>query len=141
MGARKTGFEGLSKDLERAAREALPEARKITAKGCLEIKKNAQRIIRASSRRGYLPHYPRAISYDTSVSGSTVRGEVGPRTDRAQGVLARVLEQGTVNNAPIPHMGPALDLEEGPYYAYMEELGLKLIEGVEVEGAPVVDPE
>lgn len=141
MGAKKTGFEELGADLEHAVRDALPAARKIVAKGCLEIKRNAQKIIRENSHRNYLPHYPRAITYDTEIQGTVARGEVGALTERLQGGLSSVLENGTVNNAPIPHHNPALDAEEGVFYAYMDELGADLLEGVAAKGAPVVDPE
>lgn len=142
MGAKLSGLEDLDAVLQRAITEAVPEARKIVAKGCLEIKRNAKKIIKAASHRGYLPHYPKSISYDTSVEGTVIRGEIGPEIGRAlQAGLGTILEQGTLTSAPIPHMSPALDAEEGPYYSYMEQLGIDLLEGVEAKGAPVVDTE
>lgn len=140
MGVKKSGFDELDADLRHAIEEALPEARKIVGKGCLEIKKTAQKIIRENSHRGYLPHYPRAISYDTKIEGTVASGEVGPLIGRLQAGLGSFIENGTIHNAPIPHLSPALDLEENTFYSYVEDLGEKLLEGLGVEG-PIEDPE
>lgn len=139
MGVTKSGFDELDADLAAAIRNAVPDARKVVGKGCLNIKLEAQRIIRGASHRGYLPHYPRAISYETEVSGTLVSGEVGPETERLQGGLGKILEEGTVNNAPIPHLSPGLDLEENGFYTSAEDLGAALLEGLRVDG-PEVDP-
>lgn len=139
MGAKLFGRKELGDDLERAAREAVPAAKKVAGKGALQVKKTAQGIVRAASHRNYLPHYPRSISYDVEAHGTLVTAEIGPKTEKLQGGLGRILEEGTVNNPPIPHLSPALDLEEGPFYSYMEELGVDLLEGRSVDG-PEVDP-
>lgn len=140
MGATKRGFDGLSEDLRKAVENAIPDAKKIAGKGALKVKKEAQRIIRERSRRGYLPHYPRAISYDVDAHGAIVTAEIGPKSEKLQGGLGRLIEEGSVNNAPIPHLSPALDAEENTFYSYMEELGEKLLEGEKVDG-PATDPE
>jgi hypothetical protein len=140
MGAKVTGLEELSEDLQSAVKRAIPDAKKIVGKGSLKIKREAQRIIKAASHRGYLPHYPRSISYDVTAAGTIVSSEIGPRTEKLQGGLGRILEEGTVNSAPIPHLNPALDGEENVFFGFMEDLGVKLLEGAEVDG-PVVDPE
>jgi hypothetical protein len=139
MGAKITGLDGLTADLRHAIEHAIPNAKKIAGKGALKVKKEAQRIIGAASKRGYLPHYPRSISYDVTAAGAIVTAEIGPKTEKLQGGLGKLLELGSVNNAPIPHLGPALDLEENVFFGYMEELGEKLLEGADVDG-PVVDP-
>lgn len=139
MGAKATGLEELSADLQKAVEEAIPQAKKIVGKGSLEVKREAQRIIKAASHRHYLPHYPRSISYDVDAHGTIVSSEIGPKTEKLQGGLGRLLEEGSVNNAPIPHLSPALDLEENVFYGHMEELGESLLEGKKVDG-PVADP-
>jgi len=139
MGAKASGLKELSEDWQQAVKNAIPDAKKIAGKGALQVKREAQRIIREASKRGYLPHYPRAISYDVDAAGSRVTAEIGPKTEKLQGGLGRVLELGTVNNDPIPHLDPALSLEENTFYSYMEELGEKLLEGGYVDG-PEVDP-
>lgn len=139
MGAKVTGLEELSDDLRQAVENAIPDAKKIVGKGSLNIKKEAQRIIKAASHRGYLPHYPRSISYEVKASGAVVSSEIGPDSAKMQGGLGPLLENGSVNNSPIPHLSPALDDEEGPFFTYMEQLGESLLEGRQVDG-PVVDP-
>lgn len=140
MGAKAHGLTELEADLKKAIKEAIPAAKKITGKGSLNIKRHAQRIIKGASRRGYLPHYPRAITYDVKASGTTVSSEIGPDSSKKQGGLGKLLENGSINNAPIPHLNPALDAEEHIFYGYMEDLGEQLLEGRPVEGGPVVDP-
>lgn len=139
MGVKVTGLEELSEDLQRAVKNAIPDAKKIVGKGSLNVKKEAQRIIKAASRHGYLPHYPKSISYEVKASGAVISSEIGPDAAKLQGGLGRLLENGSVNNSPIPHLSPALDDEEGPFYSYMEDLGIKLLEGADVDG-PVIDP-
>jgi hypothetical protein len=141
MGAKVTGLTELEHDLAWAQHHAVEDAKKVVGQGCNNIKKDAQRIIRGASRRGYLPHYPRSISYDVKASGTVVSGEVGPKSEKLQGGLGRLLEYGSRNNAPIPHLSPALDTEEPKFARFMEELGAKLLEGQSVQGGPVTDPE
>lgn len=141
MGAHATGLSELIDDLRRAQDEAVEATKKVIGKGCLNIKKDAQRIIRAASPRGYLPHYPRAISYDVTASGTTVTGEIGPKKEKLQGGLGPYIENGTVHNAPIPHLSPALDAELEPTARYLEDVGARLLEGDPVPDGPVTDPE
>lgn len=138
MGAKATGLEELSEDFQKAVTDAIPAAKKICGKGSLQVKKEAQRIIKAYGRRGYLPHYPRSITYDVKATGAVVSSEIGPESSKKQGGLGPLIENGSINNDPIPHLNPALDLEEHVFYSYMEELGESLLEGAEVNG-PVVD--
>lgn len=57
----------------------------------------------------YLPAYPYSITYDTKYTADGVEGEIGPDKDRTQGPLGNIVEYGTSKNAPLPHLGPALD--------------------------------
>lgn len=57
----------------------------------------------------YLPAYPYSITHDTKVTAEGVEGEIGPDKGRAQGPLGNIVEYGTSKNAPLPHLGPALD--------------------------------
>ncbi|WP_433078861.1 hypothetical protein ACQP1P_38555 [Dactylosporangium sp. CA-052675] len=139
MGAKATGLEELSADMQRAVERAIPDGKKITGKGALNVKREAQRIIRAASHRGYLPHYPKSISYDVTARGAVISAEIGPKTERLQGGLGRLIELGSANNDPIPHLDPGLALEENTFYSYMENLGEKLLNGEYVDG-PEVDP-
>lgn len=139
MGAKATGLKELSEDMQKAVKDAIPGAKKVCGKGSLEVKKEARRIIKAYGHRGYLPHYPRSITYEVRASGAVVSSEIGPESEKKQGGLGPLIENGSINNDPIPHLNPALDLEEHVFYSYVEQLGASLLEGAAVDG-PVVDP-
>lgn len=75
----------------------------------------------------YLPAYPASITYDITRAAGGAQGEIGPDKGRAQGALGNIIEFGTVNNAPIEHLGPALeenaeDLEHGVGIAVLQAL-------------------
>lgn len=140
MGAKSQGLAELALDLGVAADTVVEQAKKVVGKGCLNIKKDAQRIVRAASTRGYLPHYPRAIGYDVTAHGTTITGNVGPDRNKLQGGLGRIIEYGTVNNAPIPHLNPALDAEFPRFVEYAEQLAMKLVMGQPGAAGPVNDP-
>ena len=112
----------LAKDLDQAAGVAPKDARKVVAKGALNIKRDAQRRVTGLA---HAPAYPRAITYD---SHETLRGgwaEIGPDKDRRQGALGNIIEFGTTKNPPRPHMRPAADAEQPRFERSMEDLALK----------------
>lgn len=140
MGARSEGWKELGRDLDLASERIVEAGKKIVGKGCLNIKKSAQRIIKERSKRGYLPHYPRSISYDVTARSADITGVVGPDAGKLQGGLGRILEDGTINNAPIPHLSPSLDDEVPRFEQYAAELGEKLLNGQPGPDGPVTDP-
>lgn len=135
MGVTANGLEELADDLQHAADASVDEVRKVVSKGALNIKKDAKAIVEGHS---HLPHYPRAITYDTDVAGTLVSAEIGPDKAKRQGPLGVFVEYGSVKNAPIPHLSPALDTEEPRFIEALEALGGDLLEGraVRSEGAP-----
>lgn len=140
MGAQTFGWKELGDDMGTAAERVVEDGKKIVGKGCNNIKKQAQGIIRGNSPRGYLPHYPRAIGYDVTAHAADIIGEVGPDANKKQGGLGRIIEYGTVNNAPIPHLSPSLDAELPRFEQYAAELGEKLLNGQPGPDGPVTDP-
>jgi len=110
--------------LEDAAADVLPGARKVIAKAALNIKNDAKKKI---SGVAHAPHYPRSITYDTAISGTTVTAEIGPDKNKRQGALGNILEYGTSNNAPLAHLGPALDYEAPNLERYLGDLGEDLL--------------
>lgn len=120
-----TGLNELRAVLEGAADDAVDGARKVVAKGALNIKKDARRF---ASGIAHAPSYPYSIGYDVKVSGTTVSAEIGPDKAKRQGALGNILEYGTVNNAPYAHLGPALDIEGPRFVAAVEKLGADLLE-------------
>lgn len=133
---RVTGLSDLIGDLNHAAEVAVEQAKKVVGKGCNQIKKAAKKTVTGYA---HLPHYPRSIDYDVTAEGTTVTGEVGPNHEKLQGGLGRVIELGTVNNEPIPHLAPALDAEIPGFERYLGELGYDLIVGQPTPDGPVTD--
>lgn len=112
--------------LDEAASAAPHEVRKVVQKGALNIKTGAQQRV---SGRAHLPHYPRAITYDTTVKATAVEAEIGPDKGKRQGALGNIIEYGTRNNAPIPHIRPAADEEMPRFESEMDKLAARLLEG------------
>jgi hypothetical protein len=112
-------------ELKRAQRDAGREAEKVLKRAALNIKKDAQARSRGIR---YAPAYHRAIGYDTAWRGDAGWAEIGPDKDRRQGALGNILEYGTINNAPRPHLGPALDAEVPRFVEQLEKLGEELLE-------------
>lgn len=113
------GLQMLVADLQREARVAPAQARQVVQKGLLNIKTDWRK------RWTGFPHAPRlpyAITYDTTVSGEKVEGEVGPDKDKTQGALGNLFEYGSVNNAPIPGGLPALQTEQPKFERAIEDL-------------------
>lgn len=107
--------------------DELPDTiRPVVARASLNIKRDAQQRI---GRGPYLPMYGRSISYDTTASGTSVSSEIGPDKSKPQGPLGNLLEYGTGDTAPIPHLGPALDAEEEAFLRYLEAAVAKAIDG------------
>jgi hypothetical protein len=140
MGAKSSGWKEIGRDLGLASERIVEDGKKVVGQGCLNIKRDAQRIIRGATHKGYLPHYPRAITYEVVASAATITGTVGPEQARLQGGLGRLLEFGSVNNAPIPHLLPAHDVESPKFERFVAELGVKLLEGGRGPAGPVTDP-
>lgn len=91
--------------------EAVPARLAVNVRTAVQI---TSRKIRDDARsriagHRYLPAYPYSITYDTTYTAEGVMGEIGPDKGRAQGPLGNIVEYGTSKNAPIPHLGPALD--------------------------------
>lgn len=140
MGATTFGWKELGDDMHTASERIVEDGKKIVGQGCNNIKKQAKEIIKGNSPRGYLPHYPRAIGYDVTAHAADIVGEVGPDAGKLQGGLGRIIEYGTVNNAPIPHLSPSLDAELPRFEQYAAELGEKLLNGEAGPDGPVQDP-
>lgn len=104
----------LAVTLQTAGGSVGAEVAAVVRKGALNVKNDARRI---ATGIGHAPLYPFSIGYDVTGDGrfGTVEAEIGPDKDRPQGALGNILEYGTVNNAPITHLGPALD-REGPRF-------------------------
>jgi hypothetical protein len=91
-----------------------------------KIQLDARRTV---GRGPYTPAYASSITYDVTPSAEGAEAEIGPDKGLPQGALGNLIEFGSRNNAPMPHLAPALernaaDLEEGVTKAVLQALGL-----------------
>lgn len=120
-----SGLRDLAATLDRAADRAPEEAAKVVGRGCSNIKRDWKA---RWSGLAHAPALPFAISYDVTRAGSVITSEVGPDKNKRQGALGNLLEFGSVNNAPTPGGGPALDTEAPKFVRALGTLGAKLLE-------------
>lgn len=95
--------------LDTAIDRAEDDLFKVVERGALNVKRGAQSRLSGLSRRRYLKHYPRAITYDMV---GPLEAEVGPDASKPQGGMGRGVEFGSVHTQPFAHLLPAADEEE-----------------------------
>lgn len=98
------------RDMLLASQAAVVErGRPVVERGCYNIKRAAAA---AAAGHPHLPHYGRSISYDVTIQGHVITGEVGPDKNRPQGPLGNIAEYGTGHHGPVlPVLGPAFEAE------------------------------
>lgn len=106
MNVTVTDLDLVIADLEAFPVRLLANTRKAVQVTCAKVKDEARARI---SGHKYLPRYPYSITYSTTITLEGIEGEIGPDKSKAQGPLGNIIEFGTSKNAPIPHLGPALD--------------------------------
>lgn len=112
-------LRALTADLRDAEVKTPQAVWKVVEKGALNIKNDARR---AASGLAHAPAYPFSIGYDVKVGVGGTEAEIGPDKGMTQGALGNILEFGTVNNAPIPHLAPALDGEAPRFVKALEDV-------------------
>lgn len=108
--------------LVKAPGVAVREARKVVAKGALNIKTDARRRVSGST---YFPRLAAAITYDSHDTPTGAWAEVGPDHAKPQGELGFIRELGTLKSAPEPYMAPAGEAEKPKFEKAMEDLAVK----------------
>lgn len=103
----------LASDLAGAPARCIAAVTPVIKRGAYNIKKDAFWRVQSaiSSGAGYAREYPYSISYDVHTAPTRVVAEIGPDKDRTQGALGNLIEYGSANNAPIPHLEPAFRAE------------------------------
>ncbi|MGW5126683.1 hypothetical protein ACWEQ7_22035 [Streptomyces sp. NPDC004069] len=112
--------------LERHLTRSIPllrrEARAVTVRGAMNIKKDWRANARATGRK-HAKLYPRSVSYDVAAYGRDIyRATIGPDKGGPQGALGNLLEYGSVKNPPHNDGGRALDAELPRFEAQMRVL-------------------
>lgn len=114
-------------DFAQVSDELMPDVRKITKQGAGRIKRGwAQRW----EGHPEIKHLPRAINFDITEEPYAVEAEIGADHLKKQGVLAHLIEFGTLHSAPIPGGQPALDAEEPVYVEALERAAVKAVRAV-----------
>lgn len=101
-------LKGLAAALFAAGAKVNIEVRALVEHTAGEITDDARERM-APSKHPHLPFYVDSITYDVDSALGVVRAEIGPDADLPQGKLGELLERGSADNAPVPHLGPAAD--------------------------------
>lgn len=110
----------LSAQLQQKGVRIGDEVRAIVEVGARNVKDEARDLI---SGLAHAPAYPYSIGYDlhAALGLGLVSADIGPDKAKPQGALGNILEYGTVNNAPLAHLGPALDREAPGFVRALED--------------------
>lgn len=109
------GLDALIADLTAAPQEVQRRAAGSIERAATGVRDDARMF---SSGLAHAPRYPRSITHEVifELATGTLRGVIGPDKDLPQGALGNLLEFGSAKNAPLAHLGPALD-RHGPQFA------------------------
>lgn len=112
----------LERHLARAVPRLRREARQVTMRGAMNIKRDWRANARQSSGR-HAPAYPNAVGFDFAAYGPDIfMAIIGPDKGAPQGALGNLLEYGSVKNPPHRDGGRALDVEQPRFEAQMAQL-------------------
>lgn len=112
--------------LHRAPAEVRVKGRAVVTRHTRNVKNRAQR--RAPSGP-HTRHYARSITDSIDQDAYEIVGEVGPQRGRPQWGLGNLLEYGSRNNRPHPHLEPALDFEDSLFIRACLDLAEGAIDG------------
>lgn len=74
-------------------------------------------------------HLAKAVDWEMKGSaGSNIIAEIGVNKQRMQGPLGNIIEYGTIKNAPIPALGPAMKHEEPILFRALMEIAGRTLE-------------
>jgi hypothetical protein len=99
---------GLARDLFSAGARVEIETRALLEHTASEITDDARSRI-APEHHPHLPFYADSITYDVDSGPGFVTAEIGPDADLSQGRLGEILERGSADSSPVPHLAPALE--------------------------------
>jgi hypothetical protein len=117
------GLTELVADLAAAPEKLRVGIRAAVEKAALNIKDDAKEIVTAATPKGYARAYPYSITYDVVDTVGGASAEIGPDKDKRQGALGNFIEYGAPgHNAPIPHLGPALERETPKLEFWLSEV-------------------
>jgi hypothetical protein len=104
-----TGLREFELALGKTADDVFATFRPVVQRGAQNIKTDLQLD---AEGHPHAPHFPAAISYDTTVTRDGIRAEIGPDKDKRQGALGNILYFGTAKNPAVLDINGPLDGEE-----------------------------
>lgn len=112
----------LQRHLARSIPRLRRDARAVTMRGAVNIKKNWRQNARSSSGR-HAPYYPNAVGFDFAAYGRDIfMATIGPDKGARQGALGNILEYGSVKNPPHNDGGRALAAELPAFEAHLAQV-------------------
>lgn len=109
----------LERHLARVVPRARRDARAVTMRGAMNIKRDWKSNARSSAPK-HAPAYPSSIGFDLAAYGPDIwMAIIGPDKGGPQGALGNLLEYGSVHNPPHRDGGRALDVEEPRFEAQL----------------------
>ncbi len=132
MRVEEHGLSEWADALRAADHDIIPQVKKVTSKTCLEIKKDAAIRVRGIA---HAPNLGRTFNYNVTATAGTVTGEVGADITkqvgggphRTPGSLSHIIEDGTLDNAPIPHWRPAADKQVPLWQKYLDDAAVEAL--------------
>jgi len=103
-----TGLDRLAMSFQALPPRVQAECLRVVDRAAVNIKRDARDAVKGMA---HAPAYPASITYDTRWDQQVYEAEIGPDKTRRQGALGNLIEYGSVNNPPRPHLGPALQAE------------------------------
>jgi hypothetical protein len=117
------GLAELGADLTAAPEKLRAGVRATVEKAAVNVKFDARDTVKSLTPKGYARAYPYSITYDvTQTATGGASAEIGPDKEKTQGPLGNLIEYGSANNSPIPHLAPALERELPNFMFWMSEI-------------------
>jgi len=113
------GVDALVDGFERKGRVVFDEVVKVNTVAGFHVRDDARAAVEGLA---HAPHYPRAITFDLRHGLTYTEVEIGPDKDLPQGPLGNLINYGSANNPPNPHIEPAADREEPRWHGHMERI-------------------
>lgn len=116
------GMDALLAAFDAAPDKVLEQARAVTAKGALNIKKGMQADTQGIR---HAPRFPYAITYDTKQTKTTVEAEIGP-VEGGAGSLA-LLYFGNSKTGPVADIMRPLNAETPTYLEQLSKVAANVL--------------
>lgn len=113
-------LHSLARDLAADPKVTMTAVTATTIRAVKNIQRDSKALARAIGTAGHIRKYAGKITTSSKVSALSVEAEVGP-LQSGQGALGELLEFGSANNPPHPHLMPAADKEIPVWLRYLRD--------------------